>query len=55
MKVTEGAISAHYDWKPVLDPDDQFAALVSFGEDKDGELYLISLDGVIYKFTRATP
>ena len=35
-----------------LDPEDQFASLSSFGEDADGELYLISLDGVVYKLSR---
>lgn len=54
FRVKENRIEDHWDWKPLLDPDDQLATLVSFGEDRDGELYLISLDGVIYKFTRAS-
>ena len=48
----DGKVSEHWDWKPLLDPEDQFATLSSFGEDQDGELYLISHDGIIYQFTR---
>jgi glucose/arabinose dehydrogenase len=57
MKVNrkDNSITDHWMWKPVLDPDDQFASLVSFGEDNDGELYLISMDSSIYKFVRVTP
>jgi glucose/arabinose dehydrogenase len=46
----EGKVSDHWDWKPLLDPDNQLASLSSFGEDQDGELYLLSLDGIIYQF-----
>jgi glucose/arabinose dehydrogenase len=48
-----GAVSDHWDWKPIVDPDSTLATLSSFGEDNDGELYLLSLDGVIYKFVRS--
>ena len=44
-----GAVTAHWDWKPVLDPDAKLAKLVSFAEDPDGELYLVSLAGALYK------
>ena len=49
----DSTVSEHWDWKPLLDPDNQLASLSSFGEDHDGELYLLSLDGVIYQFARA--
>jgi glucose/arabinose dehydrogenase len=54
MKINrkDNAISDHWMWKSALDPDDQFGSLVSFGEDNDGELYLISMDNSIYKFVR---
>jgi glucose/arabinose dehydrogenase len=39
----------HWDWKPVLDPDFRLAQIASFGHDAAGELYLVSLDGPIYK------
>ena len=57
MKVNrkDNSITDHWMWKSILDPDDQFASLVSFGQDNDGELYLISMDSSIYKFVRATP
>ena len=44
-----GAVTAHWDWKLVLDPDAKLAKLVSFAEDPDGELYLVSLAGALYK------
>jgi glucose/arabinose dehydrogenase len=53
MRWTNGRVSDLWDWKPVLDPDSKLATLSSFGEDLDGELYLISLDGVIWKLVPA--
>ncbi len=47
-----GRVSDHWDWKTVLDPENKLAQLATFGEDSDGELYLVSLEGVIYKFVR---
>ncbi len=47
-----GAISDHWDWKKTLDPKKQLATLSAFGIDADGELYLLSLDGVVYKLER---
>jgi glucose/arabinose dehydrogenase len=48
----DGRIQDHWDWKALLDPEDQLATLASFGEDQDGALYLISHDGIIYQFIR---
>jgi glucose/arabinose dehydrogenase len=42
-------IRAHWDWRPVLDPDAQVAQLSSFGRDIDGEIYALSLDGTVWK------
>jgi glucose/arabinose dehydrogenase len=42
-------VRQHWDWKPVLDPNFRLANISSFGHDHDGELYLISLNGPIYK------
>jgi hypothetical protein len=39
-----------WDWRAALDPDSTLAYLSSFGEDVAGELYLLSLDGVVYRF-----
>ena len=45
-----GATAADsWEWRPVLDPDEQLGKIASFGEDPDGELYLVSLDGTIWK------
>ena len=43
-------IREHWDWKAALDPDGALNQLASFGVDGDGELYLLSLDGTIYRF-----
>ncbi len=42
----------HWDWKAALDPEFKLAQISAFGEDYDGELYLLSLDGPIYKLAR---
>jgi glucose/arabinose dehydrogenase len=47
-------IRAHWDWRPVLDPDAQITQLSSFGRDEDGEIYVISLDGTIWKLVPAS-
>jgi glucose/arabinose dehydrogenase len=44
-----GKVTDHYDWKAMLDPDFKVAQVASFAEDADGELYVISLDGTIFK------
>jgi glucose/arabinose dehydrogenase len=44
-----------WDWRAALDPKEQLADLSSFGEDADGELYLLSLGGDVYKFVPAAP
>lgn len=42
-----------WDWRAALDPENRLANLSSFGEDAAGELYLLSLDGDVYKFVPA--
>ena len=44
-----------WDWRAALDPEERLANLSSFGEDAAGELYLLSLDGDVYKFVPAAP
>lgn len=48
-----GAVTAHWDWKPVLDADARLAKVVSFAEDGAGELYVVTLVGAIYKLVPA--
>jgi len=50
-----GAVYQHWNWKPVLDPEFKLSTIASFGHDVDGELYLVTLDGVIYQLVRAVP
>jgi hypothetical protein len=52
FRYRDGRAVDSWDWRPVLDPDSRLAALSSFGEDAEGELYLLSLDGPIYKLVR---
>jgi glucose/arabinose dehydrogenase len=46
-----GAVVDQWDWRPTLDPQLQLANIASFGEDADGELYIVSLDGTIWALT----
>jgi glucose/arabinose dehydrogenase len=48
---TGSAVVDHWDWRATIDPAMQLANLASFGEDADGELYLVSLDGTIWMLT----
>jgi hypothetical protein len=50
-----GAVVDHWDWKSVLAPDSRLARVSSFGRDADGEMYLLSLDGGIWKMVRRQP
>jgi glucose/arabinose dehydrogenase len=43
-----GRVVDAWDWRATLDPEQQLASISSFGEDADGELYIVSLDGVIW-------
>lgn len=52
LRVESGKATDHWEWRPLLDPEETLASLSSFGEDAEGELYLLSLDGVIYKFVK---
>ena len=52
FRIKDGKPIDHWDWKAALDPDWQLAKIAAFGQDQDGELYVISHEGPIYKFTR---
>jgi glucose/arabinose dehydrogenase len=43
-----GRVVDAWDWRVTLDPEQQLANISSFGEDAEGELYIVSLDGVIW-------
>ncbi len=44
-----GSVRDSWDWRPAIDPASRLANLSSFGEDARGELYLLSLEGGIYR------
>jgi glucose/arabinose dehydrogenase len=41
-----------WDWKAALDPESRLAKVVAFGQDNDGELYVITHEGPILKLVR---
>jgi glucose/arabinose dehydrogenase len=43
-----GSVTDAWDWRATLDPEQQLANISSFGEDADGEMYIVSLDGVVW-------
>jgi glucose/arabinose dehydrogenase len=44
-----GAVRDSWDWRPAIDPGSRLANISSFGEDAHGELYVVSLEGAIYR------
>lgn len=42
-------IRDHWDWKAALDPDGTLTQVSSFGVDADGEVYVVSLAGDVYR------
>jgi glucose/arabinose dehydrogenase len=46
---THGAVRDHWDWKSKIDTNGVLRNVSSFGVDHDGELYIVSLDGTIFK------
>lgn len=45
-------VSEHWNWKTVLDPRGRLRRLTSFGQDRAGELYLMSQSGTVWKLAR---
>jgi glucose/arabinose dehydrogenase len=52
FRYKDGTAVDQWDWKPVLDPDSRLAKVVAFGQDNDGELYVITHEGPILKLVR---
>lgn len=48
----KGGVEAHFDWKAALDPGNELKQISAFGEDADGELYVVSLAGNVWRFER---
>jgi glucose/arabinose dehydrogenase len=53
FRLEDGRAVEHYDWSDVLDPEGQLRSPSSFGEDRNAELYIVDLDGSIWRFARA--
>jgi glucose/arabinose dehydrogenase len=49
----DGGVTDHWDWKKALDPKSRLAQIASFGEDENGEVYIIGLGGTIWKLVPA--
>jgi len=47
-----GGVHQHWDWRKALDPSKKVTQISSFGLDHDGEMYILSLEGVIFKLVR---
>lgn len=48
-----GFVRDHWDWRAALDPKGLVSQISSFGVDGDGELYIVSLTGQLWKLERA--
>jgi glucose/arabinose dehydrogenase len=52
FRLRNGKAVEGWDWKAALDPDAKIAQVTAFGEDQEGELYVVSQEGTIYKLVR---
>ncbi len=50
-----GGVKDAWEWRPALDPESRLASISSFGEDAAGELYIVSLDGGVFRLDPALP
>jgi len=50
---TKDGVRDHWDWKDAVDRKRELAAISAFGSDHDGELYLLSLSGSIFRLEPA--
>ncbi len=49
---SDNGVHHHWDWRKTLDPRKRVTQTSSFGVDHDGELYIVSLEGQVYKLVR---
>jgi glucose/arabinose dehydrogenase len=52
FRMKDGKVVDSWDWKAALDPESQLAQVASFGQDQDGELYVVTHDHALYKLVR---
>ena len=55
FRIKNGKAVDSWDWKQALDPDGQVAMVTAFGEDQDGELYIVTHAKSIFKFVPRPP
>jgi glucose/arabinose dehydrogenase len=48
----QGQVRDSWDWTPVLNPGRRLDQIAAFGEDADGEMLVVSLNGTIARLTR---
>ncbi len=48
-----GFVRDHWDWRAAIDPQGKLSQISSFGVDADGEIYIVSLTGIVWKLERA--
>jgi glucose/arabinose dehydrogenase len=49
FRMKGGKVADSWDWKAALDPESQLANISTFGQDQDGELYVVTHEGPIFK------
>jgi glucose/arabinose dehydrogenase len=52
FRVKNGKAVDSWDWKAALDPEFQLAQVAAFGQDQDGEIYVVTHAKTIFKFVR---
>ena len=54
-KGADRPVADHWEWRAALDPKSRLSQISSFGEDEDGELYILSLAGSVFMLRPAAP
>jgi glucose/arabinose dehydrogenase len=55
FRIKNGKAVDSWDWKQALDPEAQVAQVTAFGEDQDGEMYVVTHAKAIFKLVRRPP
>ena len=52
LRWSKAGVRDNWRWRAALDPDEEVRQISSFGSDHDGEMYVVSLEGDIFKLVR---